>query len=60
MAGRTRPNRTLPNELKRRYLTARDPVERSHFHVPWLISRGATRARSAEPVAISDRWDRSP
>jgi len=27
-------------ELERRYLGARDPVERSHYQIVWLLSRG--------------------
>ncbi len=57
MAGRTKlePHLT-PDELKRRYLTTKDPVERSHFHMLWLISQGETQARTAKVVGISGRW----
>src|SRR5829696_10026556 len=37
-------------ELARRYRTARDPVERTHWQAPWLVAGGRTCAETASIV----------
>jgi transposase len=57
MAGRTKlePHAT-PEELKKLFRTTKDPAERSHFQVLWLISQGQTQARTAQLAGFSERW----
>lgn len=57
MARRTKlePHLT-PDELKQRFRTIKDPSERSHYQVLWLISQGKTQAEAAQLVGFSERW----
>src|SRR5918912_2665264 len=43
-------------ELEDRYRKARDPVERSHYQILWLISRGKTTTQVMEPTGSSREW----
>src|SRR5215207_184968 len=43
-------------ELENRYRKARDPVERSHYQIVWLISEGKTTAEVMEATAYSRGW----
>lgn len=45
-------------ELEQRYRGTSDPVERSHFHIIWLISKGRTKLQVSEDTAYSTRWIR--
>ena len=42
-------------ELENRYREARDPVERSHYQIVWLISQGKTSAEVMEVTGYSRR-----
>jgi transposase len=43
-------------ELRWRYRDAADPVERSHFHMLWLLSCGESVTSCAKRVGYSGRW----
>ena len=43
-------------ELGARYRRARDPVERSHVQIVWLIARGQSAKEAAEITGYSARW----
>src|ERR671933_1584848 len=43
-------------ELEDRYRKARDPVERSHYQILWLISRGKTTTQVMEATGYSRGW----
>jgi transposase len=43
-------------ELKTRYREARDPVERSHYQILWLLARGESAKGAAEITGYSTRW----
>jgi transposase len=43
-------------ELGTRYRRARDPVERSHAQIVWLIARGHSAKEAAEITGYSARW----
>jgi transposase len=43
-------------ELENRYREARDPVERSHYHIVWLIAQGKTTAEVMEVTGYSRDW----
>ena len=43
-------------ELGRRYRSARDPVQRSHLQVVWLLHQGRSGAEVAEVTRYSARW----
>lgn len=45
-------------ELERRYKKARDPVERSHLQIVWLLSQGRTTGEVAEVTGYSPGWVR--
>lgn len=45
-------------ELERRYRAARDPVERTHWQVIWLVAGGRTCAEVAAVVGYSVEWVR--
>jgi transposase len=45
-------------ELERRYRRARDPVERSHWQMVWLLARRATSAEVARVTGYSPNWVR--
>jgi transposase len=51
------PHLTVP-ELERRYRAARDPVERTHWQVVWLVAGGRTCAAVAAVVGYSVEWVR--
>lgn len=43
-------------ELACRYHCAPDPVERTQFHILWLLARGRSRQQVAEVTGYSPRW----
>lgn len=44
--------------LERRYRTCRDPVERSHWHIVWLVGQGHSGAAVARLTGYSETWVR--
>jgi transposase len=44
--------------LERRYRKARDPVERSHHQIVWLLSEGRTTGEVSEVTGYSPGWVR--
>ena len=45
-------------ELERRYKKARDPVERSHLQIVWLLSEGRRTEEVCEVTGYSPGWVR--
>ena len=45
-------------ELERRYKRARDPVERSHLQIVWLLSEGKNTGEVSEVTGYSLGWVR--
>ena len=45
-------------ELERRYRKAKDPVERSHFQIVWLLGEGRTTGEVCEVTGYSPGWVR--
>ena len=45
-------------ELERRYRKAKDPVERSHCQIVWLLSEGRTTGEVCEVTGYSPGWVR--
>jgi len=45
-------------ELERRYRRARDPVERSHYQIVWLLARGEPTAAVAAATGYHPNWVR--
>lgn len=43
-------------ELEDRYRKARDPVERSHYQILWLIGQGKTTSEVMEATGYSRGW----
>jgi transposase len=43
-------------ELEQRYRRCRDPVERSHWQILWLLARGMPTAEVARVTSYSVRW----
>src|SRR5215207_6112033 len=43
-------------ELESRYRESRDPIERSHYQIVWLISQGKTTAEVMEATGYSRNW----
>jgi transposase len=43
-------------ELENRYRKAKDPVERSHYQIVWLISEGKTTRQVIEATGYSRGW----
>lgn len=43
-------------DLEHRYRTCRDPVERSHWHMIWLVSQGHSGAAVARLTGYSEPW----
>lgn len=43
-------------ELESRYREARDPVERSHYQIVWLIAQGKTTGEVMEVTGYSRNW----
>jgi transposase len=46
------------DELEHRYRKARDPVERSHHQIVWLLSEGKTTGEVSEVTGYSLGWVR--
>ena len=46
-------------ELEHRYRKARDPVERSHRQIVWLLSEGKTTGEVCEVTGYSPGWVRT-
>src|SRR5438874_7148459 len=46
-------------ELHDRYRNASEPVERTHWHMLWLMKEGHTPKEVAERVGYSARWVRT-
>ena len=46
----------VSEELEGRYRKARDPVERSHYQILWLISEGKTTGEVMEVTGYSRGW----
>jgi hypothetical protein len=42
--------------LEARYKAAADPIAKSHFHAPWLLSCGYDVEEVAELLSFSARW----
>ncbi|MDQ3657997.1 MAG: winged helix-turn-helix domain-containing protein [Chloroflexota bacterium] len=47
------------DELERRYRACRDPVERPHWQMVWLVSQGHTCPAVARLVGYSETWVRT-
>ncbi len=47
------------DELERRYRACRDPVERSHWQIVWLVAQGHSGAAVARLVGYSATWVRT-
>src|SRR5919107_3904144 len=45
-------------ELEHRYRKAKDPVERSHRHIVWLLSEGRSTEEVCEVTGYSPGWVR--
>src|SRR5215207_2419189 len=43
-------------ELESRYRESKDPIERSHYQIVWLISQGKTTAEVMEVTGYSRNW----
>jgi transposase len=43
-------------ELARRYRAARDPVERTHYQIVWLLARGKTTTEVMAATGYSRSW----
>jgi transposase len=52
------PPHLPPDELERRYRRARDPVERSHGQIVWLLALGAPTAEAARVTGYCVNWVR--
>jgi transposase len=46
-------------ELERRYRAARDPVERTHWHLVWLVAAGRSCAEAAAVTGYCVDWARA-
>jgi transposase len=44
------------SELENRYRGAKDPIERSHYQIIWLICQGKTTAEVMEATGYSRNW----
>jgi transposase len=51
-------DRSPAEQLRRRYREAKDPVERSHHQIAWLLAEGRTVREAAEASGYSERWVR--
>src|SRR5215218_9277440 len=49
---------TSTEELEHRYRKAKDPVERSHHQIVWLLSEGRTTEEVCEVTGYSSGWVR--
>lgn len=45
--------------LEHRYRSCRDPVERSHWHIAWLVAQGHSGAAVARLTGYSETWVRT-
>jgi transposase len=45
-------------ELEERYRKARDPVERSHYQIVWLLAQGKLTREVADATGYSPEWIR--
>lgn len=52
------PSHLPVDELERRYRRTRDPVERSHWQIVWLLARGETTTAVAGVTGYSINWVR--
>ncbi len=52
-------NHLEPTELEQRYRRARDPVERAHYQIIWLLSQGRSTGEVAAVTGYSRAWIRS-
>jgi hypothetical protein len=43
-------------ELENRYRGAKDPVERSHYQIVWLIAQGKTTSEVMEVTGYGRTW----
>ncbi len=48
-----------PEELHNRYRSARDPIERTHWHILWLRKEGHTPDEVAFMLGYTARWIRT-
>jgi transposase len=48
--------RLAPAELGRRYRAARDPVERTHYQIVWLLAQGRATREVMVATGYSRRW----
>lgn len=46
-------------DLEQRYRQCRDPVERSHWHMIWLVGQGHSGAAVARLTGYSETWVRT-
>lgn len=47
------------DELVHRYRACLDPVERSHWHIVWLVAQGHSGAAAARLTGYSETWVRT-
>lgn len=47
------------DDLAHRYRACRDPVERSHWHIVWLVAQGHSGAAVARLTGYSETWVRT-
>jgi transposase len=60
MPKRLQVEQHLPtDELERRYRQARDPVERSHYQIIWLVSQGHLTREVVAATGYSATWIRT-
>lgn len=52
------PHLAVP-ELEHRYRQSHDPVERSHWHMVWLVGQGHSGASVARLTSYSETWVRT-
>lgn len=48
-----------PDDLEQRYRQSRDPVERSHWHMLWLVAMGYTCPAVGRLLGYSEDWVRT-
>lgn len=47
-------------ELETRYRQCKDPVERSHYQIIWLLAQGRSTAEVSEVTSYSRAWLYNP
>ncbi len=52
------PHASTEEELEHRYRKAKDPVERSHRQIVWLLSEGRTTQEACEVTGYGPGWVR--